>query len=111
VKGWVAWAFTTALGLVTLQALATREAPGRIGDLLTDANRIIQRVLDPDVAAIPDLAAGRAGGQPAAPATPGGQPAAPATPGGSGDSGLTPLDQGGTGSAGSGAGGGGGGSW
>lgn len=60
-KGWVAWAFTTALGLVTLQALATREAPGRIGDLLTDANKIVQRVLDPDVAAIPDLAAGRAG--------------------------------------------------
>lgn len=60
-KGWVAWAFTTALGLVTLQALATREAPGRIGDLLTDANKIVQRVLDPDVAAIPDLAAARAG--------------------------------------------------
>lgn len=60
-KGWVGWAFTTALGLVTLQALATREAPGRIGDLLTDANKIVQRVLDPDVAAIPDLSAGRAG--------------------------------------------------
>lgn len=63
-KGWVAWAFTTALGLVTLQALATREAPGRIGDLLTDANRIVQRVLDPDVAAIPDLATGIVGGIP-----------------------------------------------
>lgn len=59
-KGWVAWAFTTALGLVTLQALATRDAPGRIGDLLTDANKIVQRVLDPDVAAIPDLSASRA---------------------------------------------------
>lgn len=55
-----AWAgaFTGWLGLIALHALSTKGGSGRVGELFNDVNSIVERVLDADVAAIPDLRAG-----------------------------------------------------
>lgn len=47
-------AFTMWLALIALHAVATKGS-GRIAELLGDVNSIVERVLDADVAAIPDL--------------------------------------------------------
>lgn len=59
-RGTLAWAFTTWLTLVGLQALATRGAAGRVGELFTSADKVLERLLDPTVPAIPDLRPGAA---------------------------------------------------
>lgn len=48
------WAITTALSLIALQALVTNGASGRVGQFFADANRLLERALDPTVPAIPD---------------------------------------------------------
>lgn len=57
-KSGLTWAFTTWLSLIALQALATRGSAGRVGSALSDINSIIERLLDADVAAIPDRRSG-----------------------------------------------------
>lgn len=50
--------FTGWLGLIFLHALSGKGASGRVGEFLNDVNSVVERVLDADVAAIPDLRAG-----------------------------------------------------
>lgn len=59
-KSTLSWMFTTWLALIALQALTTRTAPSRVGDMLSDINGLLERALDPNVPAIPDLRAGAA---------------------------------------------------
>lgn len=47
-------AFTTWLALTALAALGTSGASGRVASALSEINDVIERVLDPTVAAIPD---------------------------------------------------------
>lgn len=47
--------FTTWLALIALQALGTKGAGGRVGEFFADADRLLERALDPTVPAIPDL--------------------------------------------------------
>ena len=48
-------AITAWLGLVALQALATGDSSTRVGQAFDDLNSIVERVLNVNVAAIPDL--------------------------------------------------------
>jgi hypothetical protein len=60
----------TVLGLVALQTIGTAGGSGRVVDLLNDANALVDRLLDPNVPAIPNLAAGETwGGTTRAPAS------------------------------------------
>lgn len=52
--GTLSWAFSAVLGLVALQALTSRQGSGRVGQMFGDVNRLVERVLDPTVPAIPD---------------------------------------------------------
>lgn len=54
-RGALRGAFAAWLGLIALQAVGTAGGSGRIAGAFTDANRLLARVLDPDVPAIPDL--------------------------------------------------------
>jgi hypothetical protein len=54
------------LGLIALQAVATRGGSGRIASLLGDLDGLVQHVLDPNVPAIKDR---RGGSGAAAPVT------------------------------------------
>lgn len=80
-RGTAGWMFTTWLSLVALQALSSRAAPGRVGQLFKDADALLARVLDPTVPAIPDLAAAKAAaaGAPPAPSSTTGAPSDPTT--------------------------------
>ncbi len=51
----VAW-----LSLIALHAVASRGGSGRVAEFVTDADRLLQRVLSPEVPAIPDRRAGGA---------------------------------------------------
>lgn len=51
---------TAWLALIALQAVSTKGSSGRIASLMTDVNRLVARVLDPNVPAIPDLSGGTA---------------------------------------------------
>lgn len=53
-RGLAATIFATWLGLVALQALASKSAPGRIQSLAADVSGFVERALDPTVPAIPD---------------------------------------------------------
>lgn len=57
-KSTLTWAFTTWLGLVALQAVVSRGGSGRISQAFSDLDALLERVLDPTVAAIPDRRAG-----------------------------------------------------
>jgi hypothetical protein len=48
------------LGLITLQAVGTKSGSGRVAELATDTTRLLARILDPDVPAIPDRRPGAA---------------------------------------------------
>jgi hypothetical protein len=64
----VTWrgAFSGALALIALEAVVrSNTSAGRVGQLLEDVAGIVRRVLDPTVAAIPDL---RGAGHPENPA-------------------------------------------
>lgn len=58
---------TAVLGLIALQAVSTKGGSGRVAELLTDANSLVERVLDPSLPAIPDLRNGETWGRPATP--------------------------------------------
>lgn len=70
------WAFTTWLGLVALQAVVSRGGSGRISQAFTDLDKLLERVLDPTVPAIPDR---RAGSSPATSSATSGAATRPAT--------------------------------
>lgn len=53
--GTVRSAAATVLGLIALQAVASRGGSGRVVELFQDVNGILQHALDPSVPAIPDL--------------------------------------------------------
>ena len=69
-RGALAGAFSAWLGLIALQALASTGGSGRVAEAFTDADRLIKRLLDPTVPAIPDLRTASAG-SPAPAAGPG----------------------------------------
>ena len=50
-----------ALSLIVLQGLVSRGGSGRVAGLLADVDRLVTRVLDPAVPAIPDHSTGAAG--------------------------------------------------
>lgn len=76
----------SVLGLVALQAVSTRGGSGRVAEAFRDINTMVDRLLDPNVPAIPNLAGGEQWGTTArVPASSGGStsgrvpvPAAPA---------------------------------
>jgi hypothetical protein len=57
---------TAWFGLIVLQTVVSQQGSGRVASAMADVNRLVQRALDPRVAAIPDRRAGR----PAAAAAP-----------------------------------------
>lgn len=52
--------FAGFLGLIALQALGSNGGSGRVASAFADLSGLIERVLDPDVPAIPDRRAGAA---------------------------------------------------
>lgn len=46
------------LSLIVLQGLVSRGGSGRVASLLNDVNRLVTRVFDPNVPAIPDHSGG-----------------------------------------------------
>lgn len=59
--GAIRGAFSAWLGLIALQAVSTKGGSGRISEAFGDVASIVERVLDPDVPAIPDRRDGGAG--------------------------------------------------
>lgn len=53
--GTLSWAFGAWLALIALQALTSPSAPTRVSQALSGANAVLNRALDPNVPAIPDL--------------------------------------------------------
>lgn len=49
------WVFGAWLGLVALQALTSPSAPARVAQAFAGAQELVERLLDPNVPAIPDL--------------------------------------------------------
>jgi len=60
--GMIRGAASAWLGLIALQAVSTRGGSGRVAEFFNDANRLVQRVLDPNVPAIPDRRGGATAG-------------------------------------------------
>lgn len=56
------------LGLIALQALTTREGSGKVAGAFDALNSIVERALDPNVAAIPDFAGATGAGSSSTPA-------------------------------------------
>lgn len=53
--GTVGWAFSAWLSLIALQALTGPSAPGRVSGIFAGAQKAVDRALNPNLPAIPDL--------------------------------------------------------
>ena len=59
-RGALRGALAAWLGLIALHAVGTAGGSGRIAEAFGDVNRLVERVLDPSVPAIPDRRAAAA---------------------------------------------------
>ncbi|OJV57954.1 MAG: hypothetical protein BGO38_06950 [Cellulomonas sp. 73-145] len=58
--GTVGWALSAALSLIALQALTSPSAPARVSGIFAGAQKAVDRALNPNLPAIPDLRASAA---------------------------------------------------